>query len=168
MSFREDPSHQGLHRLEAAFQVDRPEDGLEETGQNRVLFGAATSPLRATEANVVTEVHPARLGGECRRIDEGGARPGEIALRPSRVRPVEEPGDDQIQHCIAQELEALVASASVALVGLGRVAERGLEQIEILEGEAQVVEQALVGQTGLVAHGICPAIHPPPRTTSPS
>ena len=97
-----------LHRLQTSIQVDRPEHGLEETGQDGVLLGATTAPLRAAEANVVAEFQAARLGGEHHRIDEAGARPGEIALRPFRVRLVEESRNGQIQHGVSQELETLV------------------------------------------------------------
>ena len=142
--------------------------GLEETRENGILVGPTPAPLRGAEPNVVTEVQAARLGGELRGVDQRGARPGEIALRPLRVRLVEEPRDGQIQHRVAQELETLVPWAAVALVGMGRVGERGLEEFLVLEDEAEALEKTGVGRTGVVAHGTGPAIHPPPRTTSPS
>ena len=84
------------------------------------------------------------------------------------MRLVEELRDGQIQHRVAQEFETLVASATVELVRLGRVGERGLQQTRVLEDEAEAFEEPVVGRTGQMAHAIGPAIHPPPRTTSPS
>jgi hypothetical protein len=92
---------------------------------------------------------------------EGRARAREVALAPIRMRRVELVRDDEAEHGVAEELEALVAASAVLLVAERGVGERELAQSRVAE---RVAEPSLELRG---AHATRPAIQPPPSTSSP-
>ena len=79
--------------------------------------------------------------------DEARAQPAEVAFVRRRESPVERVGDHQVQHRIAEELEALV----VAVLGAA-VRERRLEQFRIAAGARQQAREPRLERPGWRLH----------------
>src|SRR6478735_11184853 len=130
--------------LEAAGEVDRPDQRLDRVGEDRGLLAAPGRLLPLAEVDVDAE--PDRAGdlGERARVDDGGAQLGQPALGEVGVLEVERLGDDHAEHRVAEELQALVGRQVAVLVGVGAVRQGKLEQLGIQGGITECVTE-LVG-----------------------
>jgi hypothetical protein len=76
---------------------------------------------------VASSPRPSHLG-ECAHVDDGGPQLGQLALGQVGVGPVERVGDDQAEHRVAEELQALVVGQAAVLVRERAVGEGTHEQ----------------------------------------
>src|SRR5690606_21418353 len=115
---------------------------LERVAQDRVLVGAAGRGLAAAQED---ELPQAQLAGDGR---EGALRHGrradlrELTLGEVGVVAVEAVGDDNAEHRVPEELEALVGRQPAVLVGEGTVRERKNEQVGV-EIDSEPARQCL-------------------------
>ena len=124
----EEAVHELAGGLDARRQVDRADDGLDGVGEDRGLVAAAGGLLAAAEADVVAEAEGAADVGQRAHVDDGGAQLGQLALAGVGVRVVERVGDDQAEHRVAEELQALVVRQPAVLVGVRAVGQGAPEQ----------------------------------------
>src|SRR4051794_15205233 len=112
--------------LEAAGEVDRPDHRLDGVGQDRRLLAASGGVLAAAELDVGAEPDRAADAGQRAGIDDRRAELGQMALGEVGVGAVEGLGDDDAEHGVAEELEALVGRQAAVLVGVRAVREGAL------------------------------------------
>src|SRR4051794_6147354 len=123
--------HERSGRVQATTEVHRPDQRLEGVGEDRVLLPAAGRLLPTAQEQVradaaVTE--PARDLGEGRHVDHRRPQLRQLALGEVRLAAVELVGDDQAEHRVAQELQALVGGQAAVLVRERPVGQRQTEQ----------------------------------------
>jgi hypothetical protein len=89
-------------------EVDGADQGFDGVGQDRVLLPPAGGPLPAAEQDVVAE--PELPGDRRERLlgDGRGPHARKVALGDVRVGAVEVLGDDDAEHRVPEELQALV------------------------------------------------------------
>ena len=112
-------------------EVDRADHGLDGVGQDRRLVATAGGLLAATELDVLAEADHAGDLGERAGVDDGGAELGQPALGEVGVEQVERLGDDDAEHGVAEELEALVGRQPAVLVGVRAVRQGAVEQLGV-------------------------------------
>ena len=123
--------------LEAAGEVDRPDHGLDRVGEDRGLLAATGGVLAAAELDVVAEPDGAADPGQGAGVDDRRAQLGQVALGQVGVGAVERLGDDDAEHRVAEELQALVGRQAAVLVGVGAVGQGALEQLGVERGIAE-------------------------------
>jgi hypothetical protein len=127
----EQPVHETARGLQATADVHGADQGLERVGQDRVLLPAAGGLLTASQQQVGTDAavaQPARDPGQRRHVDHGGTQFGQLTFGEVGLAAVELVGDDQAEHRVAQEFQALVGRQATVLVGEGPVGQRQAEQ----------------------------------------
>ena len=127
----EQPVHEGGRRLQAQAEVDRTDQRLERVGEDRLLLPAAGGLLAAAQQQLRAEAavaEPAGDAGQRGHVDHGGAQLGQLPLGQVGLAAVERVGDDEAEHRVAEELQALVGGQAAVLVRLGAVGERQREQ----------------------------------------
>jgi hypothetical protein len=117
--------------LEAAGQVDGAEDRFDRVGEDRCLVAATGGLLTAAELDVLTERDLAADAGQRTCIDDGRAQLGQAALGQLGMAAVERLGDDDTEHGVAEELEALVGGEPAVLVRERAVRQRSLQQLGV-------------------------------------
>ena len=118
--------------VRAAGQVDRADHGLGRVREDRGLVATPGALLAASEQQVGPEVETARDVGEGSHVDDGGAQLGQLALGLVGVGAIEGVGDDEPQHRVAQELQALVVGQAAVLVGV-RPVRQGTRQQRLVD-----------------------------------
>ena len=145
---REAIDHETRRRLHPGGQVDGADDRLEAVGEDRVLAHGRPRPP-----------HPCRAGPPRRRRARSatGARACVLttearsrARSPSgsvREGPVEVIGDDQAEHGVAEELEALVGRQPAGLRAVRAVRQRLVQQavVDRVLARAPLRSRPLVG-----------------------
>ena len=124
-------------------EVDRADQRLERVGEDRVLVAAAGGLLAAAEQQVRADAavaEPAGDAGQRGHVDHGGTQLGQLALGEVGLAAVELVGDDQAEHRVAQELQALVGGQAAVLVRERPVGQRQAEQA-VGQGDAEGVVQ---------------------------
>ena len=109
-----------------------PMQRLEGVGEDRVLVPAAGGLLAAAEQQVRADAavaEPPRDPGERAHVDHRGAQLGQLPLGQVGLAAVERVGDDQAEHRVAQELQALVGGQAAVLVRVRAVGQREPEQV---------------------------------------
>ncbi len=126
-------------RLDAAVEIDGGDECFEGPGEEGWTIAPASARLAATQEQVLPEVQVSSPAGKRGLADEPGTQDGEIAFTRGWPIFVQSVSDDDAQNGVAEKLHTLVGreSFSGALVHVGRVDERGVQQVEILEGVAQ-------------------------------
>ena len=117
--------------VQAAAQVHRADQRLERVGEDRVLLAAAGGLLAAAQQQVRADAalaQPPGDPGQRGHVDHGGTQLGQLALGEVGLAAVELVGDDQPEHRVAQELQALVGRQAAVLVREGPVGQRQPEQ----------------------------------------
>src|SRR5512132_1123422 len=130
----EQPAHQRGRPRQALVEVDGPEDGLEGVGQDRGLVPTAGELLAPAQAHGVAD---AQLAGHLREhvhVHRGRPQLGQLALGQVGEGAVDDVGDDQAEHGVAEELEPFVGGQAAVLVGEGAVRER--PDVQLLAAEA--------------------------------
>jgi hypothetical protein len=91
------------------------------------------------QQQIVAEAEARGQSRQALRIHDRGAQAGQLAFIRGRVRVVEMLGGDQLEHGIAQVLEALVVRAAPfwVLVVIGAMRQRLPEQGSIVEAHAE-------------------------------
>ena len=112
-------------------EVDRADHRLDGVGEDRGLLAAAGGLLAAAELDVVAEPDRAADLGQRAGVDDGRAQLGQPALGEVGVGEVERLGDDDAEHRVAEELQALVGRQAAVLVGVGAVRQGALEQLGV-------------------------------------
>src|SRR4051794_1101532 len=124
----DEAADEGGRDLDAVLDVDRADQRLDGVGEDRGLVPAAAALLALAEQEVVTD---AERAGDVRKraaVDDGGTQFRELALGLVRVPVVERVGDDEAQHGVPEELQALVGRQVAVLVRVGAVRQGPLEQ----------------------------------------
>ena len=136
--------------LEPEIEVQGAGDGLEGGGQQRRPATAAALGLALAEQERLAEVDPAGQPGETGRRHDGGAPGAQIALVVVGMADIEGLRDGQVDHAVAEELEAfVVADRRVAmLVVPARVDEGLLQQVEVADREPDPRREGLAGTHG--------------------
>ena len=141
-----------VHEARGEVDVGREEDGaderLEGVGQDRGLVAAAGRLLALAEHDVLPEVEDAGDVGEGAHVDDGRAQLGQLPLGQVGVLAVERLGDDETQHGVAEELEALVVGQAAVLVGVRAVRQGTQEQrlVDVLADHlTEVGDQSIDG-----------------------
>jgi hypothetical protein len=114
-----------------AAEVDRADQRLEGVGEDGVLLPAARDLLTATQQKVRADpavAQPPSDPGQRGHVHDRGTQLGQLALGEVRLAAVQLIGDDQAEHRVAQELQALVGRQAAVLVGEGPVGQRQPEQ----------------------------------------
>ena len=142
----EQPVHHLGGGLDAAGEVDRPDDRLDGVGQDRGLVATAGGLLAAAQLDVLAEVEVAGHAREGAGVDDRGAQLGQPSLGEVRVGRVERLGHDDAQHRVAQELQALVGGEAAVLVRVGPVRQGAVEQPGIQDRITERSAQVLGGQ----------------------
>src|SRR5690606_26705314 len=112
----------------AGVQVDRADQRLERVGQDGGAVRAARAGLAFTQAQQRRQRQPQREPVQRVLLDQVGPHARQVALRQFRETDVQQVRDGQVQHRVAEKLEALVV--------VGRetaVRERELEQPRVRE-----------------------------------
>src|SRR5215208_4558176 len=133
----EQPAHQGGRPGEALVEVDGPEHGLEGVGQDRGLVPAAGQLLAPAQPHGVADAQLAGHLGEHVHVDRGRPQLGQLALGQVGEGAVDDVGDDQAEHGVAEELEPLVGGQAAVLVGEGAVREGPDVQLLAAEADAE-------------------------------
>ena len=115
-------------------EVDRADHRLDGVGEDRGLVAAAGRLLAAAELDVLAEADAAADLGQRAGVDDRGAQLGQPALGEVGVGAVERLGDDDAEHRVAEELQALVGRQAAVLVGVRAVGEGALEQLGVQDG----------------------------------
>ncbi len=102
--------------FDAELYVDRTEQRLDGVGQDRCLVATAGGFFAATEAYVVADAE--RTGDDSQGLgaDDGSAQLGQLAFGQIGVLGEKGVGDDEPEHRVAEELEALVVGDATVLV----------------------------------------------------
>ncbi len=129
--------------LDAELHVDGAEHRLDGVGQDRGLVATAGRLLASAEAHVVAEPERARDLGERLGADDGGAQLGELALGQVGVTREQRVGDDEAQHRVAEELEALVVGDPAVLVRERAVRQGMLKELRVEVLDSQDLPQPL-------------------------
>src|SRR5215218_6034442 len=133
----EQPAHQGGGPREALVEVDGAEQGLEGVGQDGGLVPAARQLLAPAQAHGVADPELAGHLGEHVHVDRGRPQLGQLPLGQVGEGAVDDVGDDQAEHGVAEELEALVGGQAAVLVGVGAVGEGPDVQLLAAEADAE-------------------------------
>ena len=99
----------------------------------------------AAEADVVADAERAGHHGERLGADDRGAELGQLALGQVGVVLEQGVGDDQAEHRVAEELEALVVGDLAVLVRERAVREGVLQQLGIEIGDPEDLTQLVHG-----------------------
>src|SRR5512139_2348459 len=110
--------HQLAGGVDAGGLVDRADDGLDGVGEDGVLVATAGRLLAAAEVDVVAQPQGAADVGQRPHVHHGGAQLRELPLAGVGVCVVERRGDDEPEHGVAEELQALVVRQPPGLVGV--------------------------------------------------
>ena len=137
----EEQVHQGGCALEAAGEVDGPDQRLDGVGEDRGLLSSAGGLLALAQEDVRPEVDGERDLGERPRVHHGSPQLGQPALGEVGMGQVERLGDDHAEHRVAEELQALVGRQVAVLVGVGPVREGKRQQLGIQRGITECVAQ---------------------------
>ena len=129
--------HESGGGLEPAVEVHGGDDRLHRVGEDRRLGASARRVLALAEAQRRAEVELLRDLGERLRAHHRGAQLGQLALGQLRVLLVGEVGDDEAEHGVAEELEALVRLLDALLRAVRAVGERAVEEVVVDERPAQ-------------------------------
>ncbi len=121
--------------FDAELHVDRTEEGLDGVGQDRGLVATTGRLLAATEAYVVADAKSAGHDGQCLGTDDGRAQLGQLTFWQVGVVGEQGVGDDEPEHRVAEELEALVVGHSAVLVRERAVRQGMLQQpgVEVMD-----------------------------------
>ena len=103
--------------------------GLHGVGQDRRLLPPAGQLLALAEQEVLADVELLGHLGQGHRVHDRLADLGEVALGEVRVGAVHVVGDDQAEHGVAEELEALVRRVAGVLRAPRAVHERRREEV---------------------------------------
>ena len=114
---------QRLRRLEAAVDADRADQRLDRVGQDRRPRRAAAARLALGQLQRLGQAQHQRDLVQAVLAHEVGAHAREVAFVGAGEAVEQQPRDGQVQHRVAQELEALVVVGAEAAVR-----ERALEQ----------------------------------------
>ena len=119
----------------------------------RFLLGAAGAGLALAEVELGAEVELAGDGGAGLLAHQGVERAAELALVGLGQPAVEHVGDDEAEHAVAEEFEALVG----ALDALGgreraRMGQRAVEQVGVGEAVAEPGLELFVTPRAFAAH----------------
>ena len=154
-------------RAATSMSVDeehRADERLEGVGEDRGLVAAAGRLLALAEHDVLPEVERPGDVGERAHVDDGRAQLGQLPLGEVGVLAVERLGDDETQHGVTEELEALVVGQAAVLVGVRAVRQGTQKQrlVDVLADHlAEVGDQSIDGPlrhrrntpSAQVAHG---------------
>ncbi len=126
--------------VDAAVEVDGGDHRFEHVGEQGRLGAAAGLGFAPAEQQIVAEAEPPADAGERGGRDERGLG---LRLRAFRVvgeLAIEQVGDDESEHRVAQELERLVVDDPAARVlgGTRLVRERVFEQAAVAEHVVQL------------------------------
>ena len=137
-------------RLEPEIEIQRAGDGLEGGGQQRRPAAAAALGLALAEQERLAEVDPSGQPGEPGRRHDGRAPGAQVAFVVVGMPDIEGLRDGQVDHAVAEELEALiVADRRVAMFVMpARVDEGLLQQVEVADGEPDPRREGLAGTHG--------------------
>ena len=119
-------------RGEAGVAIERADQRLERVGEDRGVGEAAAVELAAAELEEAAEAELAADLGERLAAHQAGVALGERALALAREAGHQQVGDHEVEHAIAEELEALVAApraprgADRAAVGQRLAEQRGI------------------------------------------
>jgi hypothetical protein len=147
--------HDRARRVEAAAQVDGPDQGLQRVGEDRVLLPAAGGLLPAAEEQVRADpavAEPPRDPGEGGHVHHGSTQLGQLTLGEVGLAAVELVGDDQAEDRVAEELQALVGRQAAVLVREGPVGQREAEQV-VRQLDAEGVGEPAGGPLGVRVPG---------------
>jgi hypothetical protein len=103
----------------AAIQVDGAEDGLQRVGQDRGPAKAPAFQLALAQAQVGRQRQALGDVGQGGLLDQVRAHPRQVAFVHFGVLGEQQRGNDEIQHGIPQEFQALVVRHAMAAVGQG-------------------------------------------------
>ena len=143
----EEPVHDLGGHLDAAAEVHGADHGLDGVGEDRRLVAAAGGLLAAAELDVLAEPDAAADLGQRAGVDDGRPQLGQPALGEVGVGAVERLGDDDAEHGVTEELQALVGRQPAVLVGVRAVGQRALEQLGVQHGVPERCSQLrVVGQ----------------------
>jgi hypothetical protein len=112
------------------------DQGFDGVGEYVRAVAQARRPGAAAEAQRVRDSVSASPLGERLGIDELGAQAGECALIGVRKAAVDQIADAEAEHCVAEELEALIVGRVPAFVGVARMRE-GLLEVRRLRNQAE-------------------------------
>ena len=134
-----------------AAEVHGADDGLDGVGEDRGLVAAAGGLLAAAELDVLAEADLAADVGQGAGVDDRRAQLGQPALGEVRVGEVERLGDDDPEHGVPEELQALVGGETTVLVGVRAVGQGALQQLGVQDRiPERRAELAVVGQADRV------------------
>src|SRR5512133_3601793 len=130
----EQPADQGGRPRQALVDVDGPEHGLEGVGQDGGLVAPARQLLAPAQAYGVAHAQLAGHLGQHVHVHRGRPQLGQLALGQVGEGAVDDVGDDQAEHGVAQELEPFVGGQAAVLVGVAAVREG--PDVQLLTAEA--------------------------------
>ena len=113
----EQPSHQGLRHPIAGIKVDRAEHGFQRVGQDGRAPLPAGAHFALAQAQRLGQPQTQRQAMKRVLLDEIGSHPGQVTFRQRAQAFVEQVGNGQVKHRIAQELQPLVVIGRETAMG---------------------------------------------------
>jgi hypothetical protein len=89
-------------------EKDRPDNGLEGVGEDRLERASPRLVRALTQQEVITEAEPGRQPSQALGVDDGGPQPGQFPLVGRLIGMEEMLRRDQLEDCVAEILQPLV------------------------------------------------------------
>ena len=133
----EQPQHELAGGVPSTVEVDGGDHGLHGVGEDRRLVASARRFLPLAEEQRPAQLRFAGDLGEHLTVDDRGSQLGQLAFRHVGVLGDHVVGDDEPEHGVAEELEALVRQRVGMLGAVRAVRERPLDQLGVAELEPE-------------------------------
>src|SRR6478672_641400 len=134
--------HERAGRLEPGGEVDGADDRLHRVGEDRGLGAAAGALLTPPQHEVVAQPDGPGDVSQGTHVDHRGPQLGQLALGKVGVVGVERVGDDEPEHGVPEELQALVVGQAAVLVRIGPVGQ-GTQKQRLVDLRADHSEEVV-------------------------